>query len=681
MFNRIRRKQIKATTMFKQLILNVILPVVAALIILSSINYYTTKSILTNSNRVKNYIISDEIKHIMELQDLALNIVEDALDDRMENFSAVLVEDVFDNTDSIEDVDLEKIRIQIGMNPLFEDIYIIDPNGIVVNTTFKADLHRNFFDFGEDHKEHLLKVLKGNEFVNERFAIETSTKRLKKYTYQPTSNHKYIVELGSYSKKADEIIEFIQNSLRNISNKESDILSVDLFIGEVNPFCLNQDALQLPSHDTVLAQVFHQKDTSTIIEDNEEGTELNYEYIYMEREGTNLYKGSVIRIISDRSRDKKLLMRELLKALIIFSLTIIAVVLLIYSKTRVITRPIKKLVNNVNRIADGKLDDRATIEGNNEIAKLSEHFNAMLERIEGFYNELEQKVKERTAEIAQKKEEIEAQRDDLADKNAKLETAYHKIEEQNIHITDSIKYAKRIQTAIIPPASYVQGLLETAFVLYKPKDIVSGDFYWAREVNNKIAIVAADCTGHGVPGAFMSMLGMSFLNEIVKENYISNAGGILDELRIQIKTSLRQTGKKGEQKDGMDISLCIFDKDKKKVLFSGANNSMVLIRNNELTEVKADRMPIGIYDNEYPFTNHVVDLEKGDLIYIHTDGYPDQFGGPKNKKFMMKKFRQLLHEIHQEPIEDQREILDKHLFDWMGKNEQLDDILVIGVKV
>jgi len=266
MFFKRKETELKSTTIFRQLILNVVIPVVVALLILSSINYFTTKNLLTESNNVKNYIISDEITHIMELQDLALNLVEEKVDVRMRELSSILVDDIFKNTDSIEFIDLDELRAKIGMNPLFEDIYIINPEGIVINTTFENDLNRNFFDFGEAHKNHLLHVLKGNKFVNERFAVEHSTNRLRKYSYQPTNDNKFIIEIGSYSKKADEIIDFIQITLKNISKKESDILSVDLFIGETNPFCLNKDALIIPEHNDALLEVFQDKDTNTIIE-------------------------------------------------------------------------------------------------------------------------------------------------------------------------------------------------------------------------------------------------------------------------------------------------------------------------------------------------------------------------------------------------------------------------------
>ncbi len=679
-----RRPTVKATTVFRQLILNVVIPVVLALLILATINYLQTKNILIKSNNVKNYIITDEVKHIMELQDLALDILETRMDEKMEKYSYDLIETTFVNTDSIKQIDLYAVREKIGMNPEMDDIYIINKEGFVVNTTFYKDLDKNFFDFGEDHKNLLLNVFNSGKFVSERFAIEAATKRLKKYTYQTTSDGKYIVEIGSYSEKADGIIQFIQNTLVNISSKEADLISVDLFIGEENPFTLNKDAILIPEHRVVLLERFQSKDTSTIIE-NKDGEKINYEYIFVERENTDLYKGAVIRIVSDRSNDSKLLTRKLLTAIAIFSLTILSVILIIYYKTRIITKPIKKLVDNVNRIAKGQLEDRAEVEGNNEITKLSEHFNNMLERIEEYYNELEDKVEERTAEVVKQKEEIEVQRDSLADKNQRLEVAYMKIEEQNNHITDSIKYAKRIQTAILPPDKYIKKLLPQSFVLYKPKDIVSGDFYWINEKDGTILFSAVDCTGHGVPGAFMSIVGNDQLNYAVNVRGAETPAEVLMALNKGVTNSLQRDVSDGEMsvKDGMDLAICSINYKNKKLQFAGAFNPLYIIQDDEVNVIKGDKYAVGSFSTgeDIDYQNHVIDLKEGDTFYIFSDGYPDQFGGPKNKKYLYKRFREFLLSIHKKPMDEQKELLDKNLAEWMGDNEQVDDIIIIGVKI
>jgi len=269
-------------------------------------------------------------------------------------------------------------------------------------------------------------------------------------------------------------------------------------------------------------------------------------------------------------------------------------------------------------------------------------------------------------------------------KQANLELAQKNalITEQKKEITDSIQYASRIQSAILPPGDYIDELIPERFIIYMPRDIVSGDYYWITEKNKKIICVAADCTGHGVPGAFMSMLGIAFLNEIVSKQDDMHTDEILNDLRAHVIKSLHQTGKEGESQDGMDIALYILDLENGKLEYSGANNSLFIFRDSEMIELKADKMPIGIHTRAtIPFTRHNVDIRHKDMIYTFTDGYPDQFGGPHQKKFMVKNFKNVLSQIHTKSMEEQKVTLEKILHEWMAEADQVDDILVVGIRM
>ena len=308
---------------------------------------------------------------------------------------------------------------------------------------------------------------------------------------------------------------------------------------------------------------------------------------------------------------------------------------------------------------------------------------------------LEQKVQERTKTIEEQKKVLEVQRDELARTNIEILQQKEEIEaqrdeieaqrdhifKQNEDITQSIEYAKRIQTAVMPKKNEIDNILPEHFILFKPRDIVSGDFYWITKKNNKIVLVAADCTGHGVPGAFMSMLGISFLNEIVIGGNQTKPSIILNQLRDLIKTTLSQTGKEGESRDGMDIALCVIDLEAKNIEFAGAYNPLYLVRNGELIEVKADKMPVGIHLQEKDtFTNNEITFEKDDCIYIFSDGYVSQFGGEYGRKYMAKPFKKMLAIVSEKPMDKQCEMLEKEFEEWSGFNPQVDDILVIGVK-
>jgi sigma-B regulation protein RsbU (phosphoserine phosphatase) len=275
----------------------------------------------------------------------------------------------------------------------------------------------------------------------------------------------------------------------------------------------------------------------------------------------------------------------------------------------------------------------------------------------------------------------------LREQKEEIERQKEIVEIQKTAITDSIRYARRIQSAMLPPGEFLNYYLPDSFILYLPRDIVSGDFYWLRSLSEKrIMICVADCTGHGVPGAFMSMLGMSLINDIVNinEDRILNndftPADILNELRERIKSSLRQTGKDGEARDGMDLSLCFIEKDTGLLKYSGANNSVYIINNGELTELKATRNPIGIYLNETSFANNSVEIATGSVLYMFSDGYSDQIGSD-GRKFLSKNFKKLVCEISHLTVTEIKEILLKTHLDFRKEEEQVDDILVLGIKV
>jgi serine phosphatase RsbU (regulator of sigma subunit) len=263
-------------------------------------------------------------------------------------------------------------------------------------------------------------------------------------------------------------------------------------------------------------------------------------------------------------------------------------------------------------------------------------------------------------------------------------TANKKIEEQNKSIKSSINYAKRIQEAMLPKPDLQSTLLPDSFVLFKPRDSVSGDFYWFSEIKNwynpDVVFAAADCTGHGVPGAFMSMIGISALNGIINKG-IAETNDILEALDVEIKTALHQ--QKTGNNDGMDIALCIYRKEKNTIEFSGAKNPLVYIQNNELRQVKGDPKCIGGSKSpkDVKFSKHNILIDQPTMLYLFSDGYKDQFGGPNNSKFMSKQFNNLLLEIHQKSLKEQMEILDKTIELWKAQTSQTDDILVMGIRL
>ncbi|HSH50538.1 MAG TPA: tetratricopeptide repeat protein [Bacteroidales bacterium] len=301
----------------------------------------------------------------------------------------------------------------------------------------------------------------------------------------------------------------------------------------------------------------------------------------------------------------------------------------------------------------------------------------------GFIYKSYKRKKKTNIILTQQKNEIETQKDEIEAQRDFVTKQRDQIAHQNEIITDSIEYAKRIQSALLPQENYLEKMLPQHFVFMKPKNIVSGDFFWVTEKQNKIIIAVADCTGHGVPGAFMSMLGVAYLNEIVNNSSKTMPNLILNRLRNFIIRSLHQEYGYSGSKDGMDMALISIDKKTQKMEYAGAYNPVFIFRNGELHEIKGDKMPIGIHAVKVnkEFTNHQFKLQNDDMIYLFSDGYVDQFGGKDGMKLKMRPFKELLANISKKTMEKQHKTLENYMEKWQGDYSQLDDMIVMGIKV
>jgi serine phosphatase RsbU (regulator of sigma subunit) len=370
------------------------------------------------------------------------------------------------------------------------------------------------------------------------------------------------------------------------------------------------------------------------------------------------------------------------RQIIIFSICLVALIFAVsLFVARQITKPIKELTYDARQLQKGNFDVEININRKDEIGVLALSFKKMQHSMKKLIGELkdinhnlEEKVIERTQEIQHQKEMVE-----------------HK----NKEIVDSINYAKRLQRAILPPIPSIEAHLPSSFVFYRPKDIVAGDFYWfhvneyddhhlevALEQQTMI-LAAADSTGHGVPGAMVSVVGSNSLDRCVKEFKLQKPSEILDKLTDLVIKTFDTPGE--EVKDGMDISLCAYDPKTKLLQWAGANNPLWIIRRDvegiELIEVKADKQPIGKFDYRKPFTNHTIQLQEGDCVYMFTDGYADQFGGPLGKKFKYKTLKDLLISLYEKNMQIQHRAIEEAFLDWKKGYDQVDDVCVIGFRI
>ncbi len=371
------------------------------------------------------------------------------------------------------------------------------------------------------------------------------------------------------------------------------------------------------------------------------------------------------------------------------------IILVTKLNVRIVVVPVGELMKKMKRTAEGEFGLFTIVRTSNEIGVLAESFNIMSSKLKHYFDDLmelnknlEQKVIERTAYIEQQKEEITTQRDEIEEQRDEIISQRDEVVQQrdqiagqNRQITDSINYAQNIQAAILPSTERLKQMLPNHLLFFRPRDIVSGDFYWLAESRGQKIVAAADCTGHGVPGAMMSMLGVSILNEIAASGDFKTAADILEKLRMQIIESLNMQAAVREASDGMDIALCIIDKENNELQYAGAYNPLYFFSpTGILHEIKATRCPIGKYRSPKPYQNHRLSIEKDTVYYMFSDGYRDQMT-PQGDRLKSKGFRELLANIHKMSFEEQHEKLQLLHENWKMHAPQTDDILILGFKI
>jgi serine phosphatase RsbU (regulator of sigma subunit) len=660
--------------------------------------------------------ISETIKLQRERDETERQNIRNGINFLLNNWNSVLesVDNEFDMIIrySVKDLlnfqpgrDLLKVDLQarlkaLELDPEYVDLNIIE-NGICVNSTSPADSGLDFYSFGEDYKDFLLKIPEKDTSPVKLITMENDTKRFRCYGYKATEDRKFIVEVACYSKKADELVEQFRLRLKKTTEENNKILSTNLhFCDGAIQWGLLNIPLKPAFQDSLIFNAATDKSHITKSYYDNDRTQIA-DYIYDDISDLHAFtNGSfVLSVISDNTEVKAALFRIIKKQLIIILLSLVVLSLVLFLITRKLRLTLKEFFKKTSMIADGALDERVTIRGRNEFTALAEEFNRMVEKLETSQNELKKKNKliesknkelqDQNDEILAQRDQIKIQRDEIATQKNILTVQKDQILEQSKDITDSIQYAQRIQTAILPHDEVIKYLLPKHFILYRPRNVVSGDFYWLTHKKGEIVIVVADCTGHGVPGALMSMLGSTLLNDAINSIDTLKADLILNELRDQVILRLRQTGQASETKDGMDIGICLLNKDTMKLQYAGAYNPLYMIRNGKLTEIKADRMPIGISSKAgKPFKNNEIKVKKDDTFYLFSDGIIDQFGGENGKKFLSTRFQELLLSIQDKIMYDQKEILDNELNEWMGltgkypkKYDQVDDIIVMGIKI
>jgi len=590
----------------------------------------------------------------------------------------------------LQSMDLANFLTDKGLS-LHNHTLNIYKNGLIVNSNDKSQIGKNVFIESPELEARFNKLITSGEFTHAPCGIDTVNIKLKQHSFTKSSDSKYLIEISSTSGIADEIWSMPEKQLRKAIAGNKSMIYANLWFKNNSRNGLLKDPLPMHVDRKLIESIFQTKEDLQVTSHEKHTIYFtDYMYIQLGKEYAP-YDEIVISLLLDgthrKNQVKSIITKQALYTLI-FLIILLAVFFIATKDLRIIVRDFLKKTTS---IANGALNERIQEVGNHEFTTLAEHFNNMLDKLELSHKQLSiknEQIEESNKALSQQNEEIKSQRDEIEAQRDEIDTQRNYaveqkefIEKQQKDLVQSIAYAKRIQEAALPHPAYINEILPDNFILFKPRNIVSGDFYWVRQINQHIVVVAADSTGHGVPGAIMSILGISLLNEIVQHHKVTQPNLILNDLRKQIKRSLRQSGVSNEAKDGMDIALCTINTETNTMQYAGAFNPLLIVRNKEIIEYKADRMPVGIHFKEKPtFSNHEIQIEPGDTFYIFSDGFPDQIGGPNEKKFKTKNFKQLLVDINENSMVEQKNILERTLRDWTGDYIQIDDILVMGFR-
>lgn len=665
-------------------------------VVIGSLMIYETENLQQRNVEIIQKKTQDEIVGLMDSWDAILKSIDETFSVTLENAMLKIIDIHFEQ--DLGTVDLYKQMELSNLDTSYIDFHIIK-DSIVVNTTCPSFLGVNLFSIGSEYKNLLSKINGEGRYIMEPWNMDYNTKRCRSWGYIATKDKKYIVKVECYSKLADELMAMFANRIKRIVKENENILAINNYVGNEHHYSgLINDTMIYELHDSLISQAF-MDEVSITRQFSKDKRKFVADYVFTDPGNQQWHSGrSVFSIITEITNHEIAVYEIIKKQIIILLCFLILLSIIFIMTTRKLKITLHDLLLKTTLIANGNLHERVIVSGQNEFSALAEQFNSMVEQLESSQNELKQKndiieknvkiLYEKNEKITMQRDKIEVQRDEIEAQRDLVTRQKDKILEHKQSITDSIQYASRIQKAILPPDEVIKYLLPKHFILYKPRDIVSGDFYWLTHRQGAIIIVVADCTGHGVPGAFMSMLGSALLKDVVNSSNILQANQILNDLREKVILSLRQTGQTGETKDGMDISLCIINTERMRLQYAGAYQPLFLIRKGTLKEIKADKMPIGISSKAgKSFTNNEIKIFKNDSLYLFSDGYVDQFGGENGKKFLSIRFKQLLIDIQDNIMFDQKELLDQNINEWMGltglykKYDQIDDITVLGIKI
>lgn len=649
----------------------VVFPITIVLLVANIAYFFYNKAEFDRLEEHKRQRLCQKMLAFVELQYMALNLIEQPMNKQMHEYSSKIVNEIFVNTNNIERADLGKVMHRIGMDTAVYDLYVINRDGVIVNTTYPADMFVDFSTFGNSHVLYLNERFKKRNFASPCFFFESTTNRYRKYSYQPTLDGKYIIEIGVYSNLADSVykrtIEFISNEV-NFSKK---LLEISQYALGEYPKSFDISKRFPQQHLPYLSELIAKGEV--LIDDPNDDPNFMHNYLYVDCLKSDIYKGIIVGIkIDKRERNRVFLQRTIIQIISFLALVAVVVLCALLASKR-FERPIVEFAKETSRVSMGH--SKEPIAEHTDVKAFSimiRSFNRLLDKIRERDLQIE---KIATKNTITKAKVIELQ--ELLNLQKKLS------EEKNRGIEDEKSYAYYIQQSMIPQFSDFKKLFNDTFMLFKPRNVVSGDFFWYANHGSKVVIVVADSTGHGVQASFVSIIGITILNNIVNAQNITEPALVLSRMNDEIVELFGNNDIKNPRYDGYDMSVCCIDREQRSISFAGAQQRVVVVADGLLQTYKGSPYSIGTNDNDVTkvFTDSTITYSETASVYMFTNGYTAQFNSSLTRKMNYEPLREMLDTIHTKTMAEQLTLLDEFFNNWRKDSELTDDVLVLGVRI
>lgn len=619
--------------------------------------------------------LNNELRSFVELQYFALHQIEIPLDASLKNYCEKMRNGVFAKTANIENADLKKVMVDEGMDTSLCNLFIINRNGIVVNTTNAPDLFADFTTFGPSHISYLNERFKNMDFGAPSFFFDSGNGRYVKYCYMPTLDGKYVIEIGSYSPMADAVYSYVSDFMSQKTAQYANVIDINQYALTTKPKSFNINKQFPQEHHRLLYEMQEKGEVSVV--KKVEGERFRYTYLYLDCIVNNhIYKGIIIGVVSNVDSFGLLMNAEQLIRMLLILIILSLVILFTFYSSGKLEKSIGIFANKAQSMSDGL--DKKPFEQNIEVVGEV----AVLSRLSLYYNKMLSLVESRDSQIEKQALDIYSAKRKIIEMQEMLRMQKQLAEEKMIGMGDGLGFACNIQQAMLQSVDYLHSIFPESFLFLKSMSAICGDYYWFSKVGNKVIVVVADCSGHGIDASFVSVLNVSLLNFIVNTNHIVDPLQILSRLHSEQDTLCRDGLDRSYGYYGVDVSVCSIDLENNTLSFVGANGRIMVVSDGILHTYKGNDVSLGRNFNENldVISAKTIDIKPGDAIYMFTNGYLVQFNSDESRKFGNEAFCNLIKQISHKPMEEQLSVLNDSLADWQGNAEQTDDILVVGFR-